>query len=268
MEEHPAARGGKHPLARMFLIGAIASAIGIAAGLAIDWFPTDATSSADQIDTLYYVLVIVSVPIFVLVMTIAIYSVIRFRARPGDKSDGAPIHGNARLEVVWVLVPTIIVSALAAYGWIVLDNIEEKKDNELIVDVHAQQFAWRFAYPQQGRAPVRSHELVLPKDRPVFFRIHADDVIHSFWVPQFRLKQDAVPGITTRIRLTPDKIGRYQVVCTELCGIGHATMRQTVQVVEPAEFDKFIARQNARGGTATAPPPNNEEPSGQDGREG
>src|SRR3712207_7598589 len=91
MEEHPADRGGKHPLARMFLIGLLASVIGVAAGLAIDWFPTDATSSADQIDTLYYVLVIVSVPIFVLVMTIAIYSVIRFPARPGDKSDGAPI---------------------------------------------------------------------------------------------------------------------------------------------------------------------------------
>src|SRR5215208_4475802 len=112
-EKHPAERGGRHPLVRMFLIGAIASAIGVAAGLAIDWFPTDATSSADQIDVLYDVLVIVSVPIFVLVMTVAIYSVTRFRARPGDKSDGAPIHGSARLEVVWVLVPTFIVSALA-----------------------------------------------------------------------------------------------------------------------------------------------------------
>src|SRR5829696_3325980 len=158
----------------MFLIGLIASAIGVAAGLAIDWFPTDATSSADQIDTLYDVLVIVSVPIFVLVMTVAIYSVIRFRARPGDKSDGAPIHGSARLEVIWVLVPTIIVSALAAYAWIVLDDVEAKKPNELTVDVYAQQFAWRFTYPQKGGKPVESEQLVLPKDRPVYFRIHTD----------------------------------------------------------------------------------------------
>jgi cytochrome c oxidase subunit 2 len=256
MEEHPADRGGKHPLLRMFLIGAIASAIGVAAGLAIDWFPTNATSSAGEIDTLYDVLIIVSVPIFVLVMTVAIYSVIRFRARPGDKSDGAPIHGNARLEVIWVLVPTIIVASLAAYAWIVLDDVEAKKQNELLVDVYGQQFTWRFDYPRPGGGakPVKgAHQLWLPKDRPVYFRIHTDDVIHSFWVPQFRLKQDAVPGLTTRIRVTPDKVGSYQVVCTELCGLGHATMRNTVRVVEPAAFQAWAQRGGKVGSGAGAP---------------
>jgi cytochrome c oxidase subunit 2 len=255
MEDHPADRGGKHPLMRMFLLAAIASAIGVAVGLAIDWFPTDATSSADSIDTLYDVLVIVSVPIFVLVMTVAIYSVVRFRARPGDKSDGAPIHGNARLEVIWVAVPTIIVAALAAYAWIVLDDVEAKKPNELNVDVYGQQFAWRFVYPKEGPKPVASNQLWLPKDRPVYFRIHSDDVIHSFWVPQFRLKQDAVPGIVTRMRLTPDKVGTYQVVCTELCGIGHATMRQTVRVVPKPEFEAFLTKQaKSPAGTPQAAP--------------
>ena len=257
MEEHPAERGGKHPLMRMFLIGAIASAIGVAAGLAIDWFPTDATSSADEIDTLWDVLIIVSVPIFVLVMTVAIYSVIRFRARPGDKSDGAPIHGNARLEVIWVLVPTLIVASLAAYAWIVLDNVEAKKANELIVDVQGQQFTWTFDYPNPGGGakPVKAaQQLWLPKDRPVYFRIHTKDVIHSFWVPQFRLKSDAVPGITTRVRVTPDKVGSYQVVCTELCGLGHATMRQTVRVVPPADFQAWARRGGKVGaGGAGAP---------------
>src|SRR3954469_20109531 len=166
MEDHPADRGGKHPLVRMFLLAAIASAIGVAAGLSIDWFPTDATSSADEIDTLWDVLIIVSVPIFVLVMTVAIYSVIRFRARPGDKSDGAPIHGNARLEVIWVAIPTIIVAVLAAYAWITLDNVEAKKKKEVLVDVYGQQFTWHFDYPQRGGKPVRSSELWLPKDRP------------------------------------------------------------------------------------------------------
>jgi cytochrome c oxidase subunit 2 len=256
MEEHPAERGGKHPLMRMFLIGAIASAIGVAIGLAIDWFPTDATSSADEIDTLWDVLIIVSVPIFVLVMTVAIYSVIRFRARPGDKSDGAPIHGNAKLEVIWVAVPTIIVALLAAYAWIVLDDVEAKKDNELLVDVYGQQFTWRFNYPNPGGGakPVKNaQQLWLPKDRPVYFRIHTDDVIHSFWVPQFRLKSDAVPGITTRVRVTPDKVGSYQVVCTELCGLGHATMRQTVRVVEPGAFQAWAKRGGKIGGGAGAP---------------
>lgn len=237
---------------RMFLLATIASAIGIAAGLAIDWFPTDATSSADSIDTLYDVLIIVSVPVFVLVMTVAIYAVIRFRARPGDKSDGAPIHGNARLEVIWVLVPTIIVSALAAYAWIVLDDVEAKKPNELTVDVYGQQFSWRFDYPQQGGKPVTSRTLVLPKDRPAYFRLHTDDVIHSFWVPEFRLKSDAVPGIITRVRVTPDRIGTYKVVCTELCGLGHATMRNTVRVVETEEFDTFIRNKGKVGSGASS----------------
>src|ERR1700712_1523507 len=103
----------------MLLIGLVASIIGVAIALAIDWFPAGATTKSGEIDTLYDVLLIVSVPIFVLVMTAALYSVTKFRARPGDMSDGAPIHGNTRLEVVWVAVPTLIVSVLAAYGWIV-----------------------------------------------------------------------------------------------------------------------------------------------------
>jgi cytochrome c oxidase subunit 2 len=235
-------RGDKHPLIKLFAIGIVLSAIGVWIGLSIDWFPRDATSSAGQIDTLYHVLVIVSVPIFVLVMMVAIYSVLRFRARPGDKSDGAPIHGNARLEVIWVAIPTLIVSALAAYAWIVLDDVEAKKPNELVVDVYGQQFTWHYDYPQRAGKPVRSTELVLPKDRPVYFRVHTNDVIHSFWVPEFRLKTDAVPGITTHIRVTPNRIGTYRVVCTELCGLGHATMRQIVRVVEPDQFDTYIQK--------------------------
>ena len=246
MEDHPADRGGKHPLMRMFLIGAIASAIGVAIGLAIDWFPTDASSTSDQIDTLWDVLIIVSVPIFVLVMTVAIYSVIRFRARPGDKSDGAPIHGNARLEVVWVLVPTLIVASLAAYAWIVLDDVEAKKQNELIVDVQGQQFTWTFDYPSPGGGakPVKAaQQLWLPKDRPVYFRIHTKDVIHSFWVPEFRVKKDAVPGMTTDARVTPIRAGHYTLVCSELCGLGHSTMRATVIVEDQAAFDRWAAQQ-------------------------
>jgi cytochrome c oxidase subunit 2 len=238
-------RDDKHPLVKLFAIGTVASIIGVVFGLAIDWFPTPASTAAGPIDTLYDVIVIVSVPIFVLVMTATIYSVVKFRARPGDKSDGAPIHGNARLEVIWVLIPFIIVSILAGYGWIVLDDVEAKKPNEMTVDVYGAQFAWRFEYPQAGGEPVKSEQLVLAKDRPVHFRIHTDDVIHSFWVPEFRLKSDAVPGLTTQIRVTPDRNGEYRVVCTELCGIGHSTMRQTVRVVDTTEFDKWLADKKA-----------------------
>jgi cytochrome c oxidase subunit 2 len=246
---HPEGEPG-HPLFRMFAIGLIASAIGIAIALAIDWFPVNAAKSTKQIDTLWDVLLIVSVPVFVLVMTVAIYSVIRFRAKPGDRSDGAPIHGSTRLEIVWVLVPFIIVSVLAAYAWIVLDNVEAKKKNELQVRVIAQQFAWHFQYPQYGN--VTKDTLYLPKDRPVVFDLVTRDVIHSFWVPSFRLKSDVVPGLTTHIRLTPSRIGRYDVVCAELCGLGHSTMRQFATVVDTPAFDTWVKQKSPSGGAGSA----------------
>jgi cytochrome c oxidase subunit 2 len=245
-EEDPRIHGERHPVARMIAIGVVAALIGIGVTLLIDWFPEKGDTAADKIDTVYDVLLICSVPVFVLVMTIAIYSVIRFRAKPGDMGDGPPIHGNTRLEVIWVTIPFLMVSALAAYGWIVLDDIEAKKQNEMVVRVTGQQFTWSFQYPEEK---VRSTELVLPEGRPIDFRIRSRDVVHSFWVPQFRLKSDAVPGLTTKIRLTPNRVGRYQVVCAELCGLGHATMRQLVRVVPPREFNSWLdRRQRAAGG--------------------
>jgi cytochrome c oxidase subunit 2 len=249
-EEDPRIHGEKHPIARMLAIGVFASLIGIAITLLMDWFPAPASDAADQIDTVYDVLLICSVPVFVLVMTIAIYSVMRFRAKPGDMGDGPPIHGHTRLEVVWVTIPFLMVTALAAYAWIVLDDIEAAQPNELVVNVTGQQFTWTFEYPGEE---VNSTELVLPEDRPVDFRIRTRDVIHSFWVPEFRLKSDAVPGLTTKIRLTPDRIGRYQVVCAELCGIGHSTMRQNVRVIPAGEFDGWLDEQRQANEGAGAP---------------
>jgi cytochrome c oxidase subunit II len=229
---------GKHPLLRMFLWGVLASVIGTAIVLYMDWFPEQGDTAAKDIDRLYDVLLIASVPIFVLVMTIAIYSVIKFRARPGETGDGAPLHGNTRLEIIWVTIPFLIVTGLAIYAWVVLDDIEAKKPNEMRIKVTGQQFTWRFEYVDQK---VKSNELVLAKDRPVKFEIRSEDVIHSFWVPEFRLKSDAVPGLTTTVRLTPNKLGEWNVVCAELCGIGHSTMRQEVKVLERPAFDRWLA---------------------------
>ena len=244
-ETDPRIEGEKHPVARMIGIGVFASLIGIAITLWIDWFPEPAAGSAKTIDDLYDVLLICSVPVFVLVMTIAIYSVVRFQAKPGDMGDGAPIHGNTRLEIIWVTIPFIMVTALAIYGWIILDDIEAKQQNEMVVKVTGQQFTWTFEYPSEK---VNSPVLVLPVDRPVEFKIQTKDVIHSFWVPQFRLKSDAVPGLTTAIRLTPNKVGRYEVVCAELCGIGHSTMRQFVRVLPASEFDSWVSEQREAAG--------------------
>jgi cytochrome c oxidase subunit II len=246
-ETDPRIAGQKHPVARMIGIGILASLVGIAITLSIDWFPEPAASSADKIDTLYDVLLICSVPVFVLVMTVAIYSVVRFRAKPGDLGDGPPIHGNTRLEIIWVTIPFIMVTALAIYGWITLSDIEAKQPNEMVVNVTGQQFTWTFQYPSEK---LETKELVLPVNRPIEFKIHTKDVIHSFWVPQFRLKSDAVPGLTTKIRVTPDRQGNFEVVCAELCGIGHSTMRQFVRVVPASEFKSWVGDQKkaATGG--------------------
>ena len=235
----------------MLVIGVVASVIGTAAVLWLDWFPVQASTAADDIDLLWDWLLVASVPIFVLVMTVAIYSVVKFRARPGDDGDGEPIHGNTRLEVVWVAIPFVIVTVLAIYAWVELDQIEARQPNTMVVNVTGQQFAWRFQYPQAGGDPIETNDLVLPVGRPVEFKIRASDVIHSFWVPAFRLKQDAVPGIVTETRLTPSRIGSFDLVCAELCGLGHSTMRQTVRVVEDGEFTAWVDRE--REGFAATP---------------
>ena len=251
-------RQERTPVVWMVIHGAIASALGIAAGLAIHWFPEQASTQAGAIDHLYDVLIWVSVPVFVTVMIIVLFSVVNFRMRPGEENlDGPPIHGNTRLEIVWTAIPAIILVCLCSYAWIVLRNIEQAKAGEMPINVTGQQFAWSNEYPQSDGKPIKSNLLYLVKDQPVRFNVKALDVLHDFWVPAFRLKIDAVPGITTRYRITPDRLGSYPVVCAGLCGLGHSVMRSRAIVVSRADFDKWIAEKKApaqaAGGAAPDP---------------
>lgn len=233
-------RGGRRTITQMVVVGLIASILGIVLGLAIDWFPTAGSKQAGPIDTFWDVLIICSVPVFVLVTTVVLFAVRDFRMRPGQENlDGPPIHGNTRLEIAWTLIPTIIVLFGAGYSWSVLNEIEDRKANHVTVDVFSQQYAWSFAYPGKGYAYVQG-EMHVPVNRQIQFKMHAQDVIHSFWVPEWRIKKDNVPGIVTTATVTPDKVGTYQLVCTELCGFGHATMRAKV-VVEPyAKWKQWV----------------------------
>jgi cytochrome c oxidase subunit 2 len=234
----------------MLAIGFVASVIGIAFGIAIDWFPTQASVEGEKIDTLWDVLVICSVPVFVLVEVVVLYSAWRFRMRPGEElADGPPIHGNTRLEIVWTAIPAIVLVALCSYSYITLTDIEDADANALNVRVVGEQFTWTFYYrdPQSGK-PVSSPQLYVPNGQQVHFTVQSKDVIHDFWVPAFRLKIDAVPGIDTEYRATPKRNGDYPIVCAELCGIGHSAMRQTAHVVDPAAFKKWLA-DRATGGT-------------------
>lgn len=226
----------------MILIGTAAAAILIGLSYVIDWFPPQASKNAAEVDTLYHVLLIVSIIVFVLVMTIAIYSVYRFRARPGDMGDGAPIHGNTRLEIIWVMIPFLLVAGLGGYGWKVLADEEKHQSGEIHIEVIAQQFTWHFQY--QGNGNFQTDELYLPKDRPVRFQIISKDVIHQFWVPATRLGEDAVPGEMTLLRFTPSRLGTYDIVCAELCGAGHSTMRSRMHVLTPQAYATWLAKQH------------------------
>jgi cytochrome c oxidase subunit II len=252
-------RGGRAParearahVARLAGIGLIASALGVALALLIDWFPVSASTQAKPIDTLWDVLLIVSVPIFVLVVTVVLYSVYRWRMRPGEEMvDGPPIHGNTRLEVLWTAFPAILLVALCSYAFVVLHDVEEAKADSLQVRVVGQQFAWTFYYRDAGKE-LASPVLYLPVNRPVHFTIQSKDVIHDFWVPAFRIKRDAVRGINGEIRVTPNRIGTYPVVCAELCGLGHAAMRATVHVVQPQQYNAFLSKLRSGGAAAAA----------------
>jgi cytochrome c oxidase subunit II len=244
-----------HASARQMLaIGAVASALGIALALIIDWFPTAASTQAGPIDTLWDVLLIVSVPIFVLVVTVVLFSVWKFRMRRGEEElDGPNIHGNTRLEVIWTAVPAVLLVALCSYAYVVLRDVESAQADTMRVRVVGQQFAWTFYYESEGRGRgVASNELYLPANQPVEFTLQSKDVLHDFWVPAFRMKRDVVPGIDTEYRVTTTRTGQFPIVCAELCGLGHAVMRSTVHVVPRGDFRRWLARLRSGAGALAA----------------
>jgi cytochrome c oxidase subunit 2 len=245
----------------MLLIGAIATAILIPLALIVPWFPSDASKQATNVHTLYDVLLIASVPIFVLVETVVLFSVWKFRMRPGEElKDGPPIHGNTRLEVLWTAFPAVLIIGLCTFAYIQLRRNEEAKQGEMTINVTERQFAFEFSYPRGG-GQVVSPVLYVPKGKPVVFKIRSLDVVHSFFVPDFSEKIDAVPGITTTLRVTPTRLGSYPVECTELCGAGHSLMRTAAYVVTPSRFQSWLQSQRLNGPPPVGvPPPNAAQP--------
>ncbi len=232
----------------MVLIGVL-TGIGVALiAYFIPWLPERTSKEAVQIDRVFWFTTFICIAIFAIVAGVSVYAGLKFRARPDDPDDGAPIHGHTGLEIAWTAIPAILVTAISVYSGLVLINIENIPDKHRVVEVTAQQFAWTFTYPDvelENGEPLTSGELVLPLGEPVEFRITSKDVIHSFWVPEWRMKQDAVRGITTRTVVTPSKNGTFPVVCTELCGLGHALMRTRVEVMDPDAYARYLEEEPA-----------------------
>jgi cytochrome c oxidase subunit 2 len=247
-------------IVRVVTIALLAAAVATAVAYFIPWLPENRSEEGDWIDAVFWLTVAICIAVFAVVAAITVYSVAKFRVRPDDDSDGPPVHGHTGLEIAWTAIPTILVTVIAVVSAVALAENGKLKDDRVVVEVTARQFAWTFAYPpadaaskpkdericklppERPNCPV-SGTLRLPAGRQVELRLEALDVIHSFWVPQFRQKQDAVPGIVTRVAVTPTSPGQETVVCTELCGLGHALMRAPAIVMPENEFDRWRSEQ-------------------------
>ena len=239
-------------MTRATYVRLVATMIGLSIVMSIimlipDWNGEQASAEADDIDTLLDVMIVLSCFVFSIVVVMLGYCVWKYKAKPGDESDGKPVHGNTKLEIAWTVIPTVIVLFGAVYSWIVLDDIEAEADNQMPMNITAQQFKWTFEYPEAG---VVSNEMHVPVDTQLELTLTAYDVLHSFWVPEWRIKRDLVPespnnasGVDDIVRVTPNRLGEYELVCTELCGTGHATMRAHVVVESQDDFDAWVAEQ-------------------------
>ncbi|HEY9736601.1 MAG TPA: cytochrome c oxidase subunit II [Trichocoleus sp.] len=283
------------------VIGVVVTLVSIWAGYNHHMLPDQASASAPLVDDFFNVMVMIGTALFLMVEGAIVFSMIQFRRRKGDETDGLPIEGNLPLEAFWTAIPAVICIALGVYSVYVFQEMggfapgsnahhhgtlmaqapqevvtdvgsqmlaegqpleaklpvygfgaspeEEGNAADLEVNVTGLQFAWVFNYPKEG---ITDGELHIPVGRDVQLNITAQDVIHSFWVPQFRLKQDAIPGAPTELRFVATKPGTYPIVCTELCGAYHGAMRTQVIVHTEEDFAHWRESRTAKDPSAAA----------------
>ena len=229
-------------LLQLLLLMLAAFAIGAVVAVAVPWLPHPDSREAGRIWFVYWFATWICIAIFAVVAGISVYALLKFRVKEGDLSDGPPVHGHATLEIVWTAVPFVLVTAIAIVSAIVLAKNSNAGRDPLRVTVTTMQFAYQFTYPN-GKTFT---QLRIPLDRHVRLVLNSNDVIHSFWVPSFGQKSDAVPGIHNTLVITPTKVGSYPIICTQLCGLGHAVMRSRAIVLSAADYDTWY-----RGTTTT-----------------
>ncbi len=206
----------------------------------IGLLPEQASAQSIGIDRLFgYHIWMISF-LFSLIVVTLVYGLIVFRRKKGETGDGAHIEGNTGLEILWTMIPLLVVIYFAYIGAQSLGETRRVDPTAMEIKVIAGQWYWRFEYPDSG---VVSTELYLPVDQQAVLRMESLDVIHSFWVPEFRVKQDLVPGQVTELRITPIALGEYKVLCSELCGASHAYMNARVVVLSAEDFDAWITDQ-------------------------
>jgi len=185
-----------------------------------------------------------------LIVVPLVYSVVVFRRKRGDTTDAEHIEGSNTLEVTWTVIPLFAVLIFAYLGSYTLAETRRVDPNAMEIKVKGIQWAWSFEYPDG----FVSKELHLPVNKQVVLRMTSSDVIHSFWVPEFRIKQDVVPGRLTEYRITPTRVGDYVVRCAELCGASHAYMESKVIVSTDADYMSWVKEQVAAAALAASTP--------------
>lgn len=206
--------------------------------------PVEASAQALPIDRLFNVHFFLISFLFSLIVIFIVYSLIFFRRKNGENTAGASFKGNTRLEILWMIIPLGTVLYLSFLGSQTLSDIRRIDPQALQVNVTAGQWYWSFEYPSLG---ITSQSLQLPVNRQVLLRMTSKDVIHSFWVPEFYVKQDILPGknLVKELRITPTLIGNFKVRCAEFCGGNHAGMEAPVAVLSEANFNNWVQQQKA-----------------------
>jgi cytochrome c oxidase subunit 2 len=224
----------------LVIVMAVLTYIGLdSAGL----MPVEASAQATDIDWMWNLEVIAMSFLFALIVVPMAYSLVVFRRREGDTTDAEHMEGNTKLEIAWTIVPLFIVIAYAYLGAINLAATQRADPDAMVVNVTGLQWSWTFEYPSVGGLTVVSDELHLPVGKQVLLRMTSNDVIHSFWVPEFRVKQDLVPGRITELRVTPVLEGNYKVRCAEMCGTSHAFMEKPVFVTSQSDYETWMTGQ-------------------------
>jgi cytochrome c oxidase subunit 2 len=214
----------------------------------VPWLPEEASTQGGRIDFTYWFMTGIAIFVFSIVAAVLIYVVLNFRVKdPDDWSDGPPVHGHTGLEIAWTAGPFVLVTAVAIVSAIVLHQNAQAGSDPVRVTAIAQQFAWQFKYSNGAVEPV----LRMPIHRGMVLTLTSRDVLHSFWVPQFRQKQDAVPGLPTQIVITPTKLGTFPVICVELCGLGHSTMRSEAIVMSQPDYTAWYKKSASPTNLAT-----------------
>lgn len=256
-----------------FWVGVIIFASHAMGQQAYGWLPIAAAAEAEPVGHLFSFLVILGTIVFLGVMGVLVYSVLFYRAANNDTSDASPIRGNSKLEITWTVIPILLVIWIASYSYDIYQRMSILGALPLVhlhlleapayadmssnfmqpaeqIQVIAKQWSWSFHYPSQN---VTSTELHLPVNRPVHLMLQSEDVVHGFYVPNFRIKQDIIPNGTIEFRFTPNRIGQYQLHDSQFSGTYFALMEATVYVDSPEQYNQWLAQAATR---SPVPAPN------------